>query len=380
MFHYVICFVSLPFCLVLNIRFLNVGTSRIGHLCVEPDCYIKEGILEQHPKYRTMVLAPKGNVANEHILSYWADYLKFIRSPLLCAVLKPLSNNRFTTYKVHKYAGPHDTVAAFPQIQKMYYEKKRRSLLSLTNSDFQRGWDFLQKIGMPRDAWFVCVHCREDGYLSGEGQTYRNANIANYLPALEAVIEKGGWVVRLGDPSMSEIPSNKYIIDYAHMDNTEDWMDVFFCAACKFFIGSASGLAAVSSCFGVPAAVANHAPVSVVLAYLPEDIGIPKLIYSLSEKRYLKFSEILGSPIGNFRFDSLYKEADISVVDNTGEDIKALAMEMLDKVHGKVIYTAEDNRLQDRFKSLMNTSHYSYGSAARIGRDFLRRYSFLLDH
>ena len=372
-------FVSFPFCFAFNIKFLNVLTSRIGHLCVEPDCYIKEEILDRHPKYRALILAPRGGVANEHMLSYWERYIRIIRSPLLCTILKPLSDNRFTGYNVHRYASPINAAADFPRIQRMYDKTGGRPLLSLIDCDFRRGSDLLRTYGMPRDAWFVSVHCREEGYIPGEGQTYRNADITSYLPAMEAIIERGGWVIRLGDPSMGEIPVNKYIIDYAHLDNRSDWMDVFLCAACKFFLGSASGLCMISSTFGIPSAIANQAPVSVILPYLPQDIGIPKLLYSLTENRYLRFAEILGSPVGNFRFDSLYKEANICVIDNTAEDIKALAMEMFDRIDGKMVYTAEDNLLQERFKSLMNASHYSYRSVSRIGREFLRKYSFLSD-
>jgi len=280
---------------------------------------------------------------------------------------------------VNRYVSPINKGASFPKIQRRYYETGGRALLSLKDIDFQRGWQKLVDFGLPPDAWFVCVHCREEGYIPGEGQTYRNADITSYIPAIEAIIERGGWVIRLGDASMKKIPKNKNVIDYAHLNDKSDWMDVFLCGACKFFLGSASGLAAVSGVFGVPSAIANQAPVSVVLPFLPFDIGIPKLLYSKRERRYLKFSEILNSPIGNFRYDSLYKDCDVCVVNNTPEVIEALAVEMLDMINGVIVYTAEDNELQERFKSLMNENHYSYGSLARVGRNFLRKYSFLLD-
>lgn len=54
-------------------------------------------------------------------------------------------------------------------------------------------------------------------------------------------------------------------------------------------------------------------------------------------------------------------------------------MEMLDRTENRLFYTLEDERLQERFKSLMNPSHYSYGAISRVGRDFLRKYSFLLN-
>jgi putative glycosyltransferase (TIGR04372 family) len=373
-----ISFILLPLCLAFNVKFLNVFSSRIGHLCCELDCYIKEEVIGGHPKYTAIVLAPRGLVANEHILLYWKPYVKFIRSPLLCLLLNNLSNNRFTKFNVYRYACPIDDGADFPNILKMYEKSGGLPLLSLNDFDYQRGQAILFKYGMPRDAWFVCVHCREESYISGEEQLYRNADITNYLPAMEAIVERGGWIIRMGDPGMTKIQTTKHIIDYAHSDILSEWMDVFLCATCKFFLGSASGLHALSSVFGIPSAIANHAPTSVSFSYLPKDIGIPKLMYSQSESRYLSFSEIFGSPLGNFRHDRLYEQAKVSAVENTSEDIKALAIEMLDRVDGKAVYSTQENLNQDHIKSLMNPSHYSYGSESRIGREFVRKYSFLL--
>ena len=369
---------SYPFCLVMNIKFLPVHISRIGHLCIEPDCYIKEGILGLRPKYNSIILAPHKKVANAHLLNYWKHYIRIISSPLPCFLLDPLVKNRFTQFNVGRYASVINTKADFPKIQNKWIG--RPPLLSLTELDYKRGWACLRKLGIPEDAWFVCVHCREEGYAPGENQTYRNANINNYLLAMKAIVNRGGWVIQMGDPSMKPLPQMDHIIDYAHLDIKSDWMDVFLCASCKFFLGSESGLSGLAFVFGVPGGIANHAPMSTVLWCGPFDVGIPKLIWSLKEERYLSFKEVLSSPISNFRFDPLYSKAGVCVVDNSPEDIKELAMEMLDRVDGKALYFDEDERLQERFKSLMNPSHYSYGSASRVGRDFLRKYAVLLDY
>ncbi len=377
----VLGFMLLPFCAILRIKVVNIVTSRIGHLCVDADCYIKEEILGKHPKYRAVILSQprRGTVANEHMLSYWERYFAVIRSPVLCRLLKPLLKNPLTCFDVSRYAFAVNESADFPWIQDAYHKSGGRPLLSLSAEDQQRGWDALQRLGMPRAAWFVSIHCREDGYRPGGEQTYRNATIDSYFSAMETIVERGGWVIRLGDQSMEVISPRKNVIDYAHTDAKSDWMDIFLCASCKLLLGSASGLAAVSGVFGVPSAIAHQTPMSVVLPFLPDDIGIPKLVYSQTENRYLKFAEILRSPIGNFRHGYLLDDAQVCGVDNRPEDVNALLIEMLDRIDGKLSYTDEDNMLQERFKSLMGPTHYSYRSVARIGRDFLREYSFLLD-
>lgn len=365
-----------PFCLVMNVKFIPVYISAIGHLSVEPDCYIKEGILGMRPKYNSIIVAPHKKVANAHLLNYWKHYIRIISSPLLCVFLEPLARSRLTSYPTYRFAFSAGA-AHFPEIQRKY--SGRPALLALTESDYHRGWACLRDIGMPEGAWFVCVHCREDGYLGNVNQSLRNADIHNYLLAIETIVKRGGWVVRMGDPTMKALPPMEHVIDYAHLSIKSDWMDIFLCASCKFFLGSNSGLYHVANIFGVSAAIANCVRLAGVLPYGPMDMGIPKLIWSDKEGRYLSFKEVLGSPVSHFMFDHLFTQAGLLPVENTPEDIRDMAVEMLDKAEGRLSYTLEDELLQERFKSLMNPTHYSYGAMSRVGRDFLRKYAFLLN-
>jgi len=357
----------------MDVKFLPIRIDRIGHLAVEPDCYLKEGILGLRPSYFEIVLAPTHQVANKHLLDYWRQHLRIVTSPILCSFLYPLSQQNTLKYDTYRFASVINETAHAFTIQTKYDGKP--PLLTLRESDRQRGWDCLQKIGIPEGTWFVCVHSRDEGYVPGEGQTYRNANINNYLLAMEAIVERGGWCIHMGDLTIKSLPSMEHVIDYAHLSIKSDWMDVFLCASCKFFLGSESGLVALADVFGVSAGIANRAPMSVVFPCSSSSVGIPKLIWSLREERYLSFKEVFSSPIGNFRFDYLYSEAEVQTVENSPEDIRDLVLEMLERTEGTVTYTAEDERLQERFISLLKPGHYSYGASSRVGRDFLRKYA-----
>jgi putative glycosyltransferase (TIGR04372 family) len=379
-FYKIICqlvgLLGYPICRLMNVKFIFLSERAIGHLCIETDCYIKEGVLGLRQEYKTIMVAPDHRVANAHLLGYWKKYLKIICSPWLCVLLEPFARSRLTGYSTYRFAFSANS-AYFPEIQKRY--NGRSPLLSLSDSDRQSGWACLRDIGITEGSWFVCVHCREDGYLGKLNQSLRNADISNYLLAAEAIVKRGGWVIRMGDPTMKVLPAMERVIDYAHMDIKSEQMDVFLCATCKFFLGSDSGLYHVSSVFGVPAAIANYAHLSGVLPYGPGDIGVPKLIWSHKEGRYLSFKEILGSSRGHFLFDNLFIEAGLQPIENSPEDIRDLAVEMLDKTEGNLSYTKEDDLLQERFKSLMKPNHYSFGAISRVGRDFLRKYAFLLN-
>lgn len=372
-----ILYLLAPILYLLGVKFLPiVHLYSIGHLAVEPDCYIKEGFLGIHPHYLTIILAPADRLANRYLLEYWRKYIRIVTSPTLCSLLYPLSQRQILQYDITKYAMNTQETALAYEINTKWAGKP--PLLSLRESDRRRGWDCLRRLGLLEGAWFVCVHGRAlASKHRGLADTHRDVDIYTYFLAMEAIVERGGWCIRVGDPSMKPLPPMKNVIDYAHHSVRSDWMDVFLFASCRFFLGCNSGPQNVASVFGVPCALANLVPMS-VLPNKHTDIGIPKLMWSCSEGRYLTFKEVLDFPIGNFHRSDLYANSGIKVVDNSPEEIRDLAIEMLDLTEGTMTYTVEDERLREQFESLLKPGHYSYGASSRIGRDFLRKYVRLL--
>lgn len=367
---------------LMRIRFLPILLERIGHIAVEPDCYIKEGKLGLRPPYIGIILADPKRVANAHLLRYWRRYLVVISHPLLLRLLTPFSTYSFLQYDIWRYTMVlHDTTdrtVSSRTIQRKWADKA--PLLSLSDSDQKKGRGCLGELGLNKGHWFVCVHAREAGYSGyppSERQEFRDVDIYSYIPAMRAIIERGGWCIRVGDSSMKKLPQMDHVIDYAHLPIRSDWMDVFLCANCKFFLGSTSGLSVVPSVFGVPCAIANMAPMAVSPNGL-NDIYMPMLYWSIKEERYLTFKEIFDSPAANYLFTNQFVENGLRTVANFPEHIKNLAIEMLERIESKAGYTEEDQSLQDKFNRLVMPGHHSYGARFRVARDFLREYASLL--
>ena len=66
------------------------------------------------------------------------------------------------------------------------------------------------------------------------------------------------------------------------------------------------------------------------------------------------------------------------VEENSAEEIRDLAMELLDRLSGTRLYDVVDEQLQERFHNLIKPGHYSFGADSRVGRDFLRKYAHLI--
>ena len=166
--------------------------------------------------------------------------------------------------------------AKYPEIYRRY--AGRPPLLTLTEADHARGRAALARLGIPADAWFVCVHCREAGFYDDDVHDYRNASIANFAEAMATITAAGGWCVRMGDPSMTPLapaPQRRRLRaprrTRAVAGSVPRWR------RSRFFLGTSSGLLGVAAAFGVPAGLTNQAPMSVVLPIGDVDVGIPKL-------------------------------------------------------------------------------------------------------
>lgn len=353
---------------------------RIGEMAHQLDLYTKMRFLGWGPSARGILLARKEEISNLCFMKYWNRYIHVISHPLFIHLLSPLA--MLTQYNTGFLKMPNGEIMsrsyATLALQKRWEDEKRPPLLTISDSHYKQGWDCLQQLGVPEDAWFVCLHVRESGFLKEGNDLYhahRNADISTYLPAIQTIVERGGWVIRMGDPTTKPLPSMDNVIDYAHSKIRSDWMDIFCCAECRFFLGTTSGLFIVSFDFGVPCALANITPM-IDRPWSGKNIFIPKLYWSTTEERYLTFKETLTPSLLHCNNGNKFKSLNIKIIDNTPEEINEMVLEMLDRLNENIKYTDEDESLQERFNAL--SPYKSYGTGSRIGSAFLRKYAWLL--
>jgi putative glycosyltransferase (TIGR04372 family) len=358
----------------LGIRFQGDFLNIIGHIALL-DSYVKMGILGQRSTTRPILLIGPG-LSNTCYLDYWRRYLPdMISDPLALEILWPLAK-----YLEDRYGAVMDSSGRQiyklnncdreKAIQAQWEAEGRGHLLTLSESDHERGWQCLRSLGVPSDAWFVGLHMRE-----GRVQGTRNADISTYRIAIESIVAWGGWVIRMGDPAMKPLPAIPQVIDYAHSAVRSDWMDVFLWARCRFFIGTQSGPSNVPPTFGVPCVLTNW-PSPGLRPLFNKDLCIFKLNWSEREARYLNFEEVISSPLSLAECTGYRASQGIKLVDNTPEEINEVAIEMLDRIEGKLRYSKEDEELQERFDRLYINN--ACKANARVGRNFLRKWEHLL--
>jgi putative glycosyltransferase (TIGR04372 family) len=349
---------------------------NIGHLALL-DFWVKMKHLGWRSWEQMILLAPPRTTANDAYLSYWKQHFTVISDPHLLRTFSPLATllgNRVAGLLTLPTGEDHYFCEGMGVIQEAWERQGRPPLLTLNPDEREQGWAALKQLGVPDRAWFVSLHVRSSGFhKEGDSaqQAHRNADIRSYLPAVRRIIERGGWVVQLGDDSMAPLPPLPGLIDYAHSPLKSPQMDVFLCASCRFFIGVASGMSNIPTTFGVPCALTNWVsnPFPVASA---GDRFIPKLLWSERAKRFLRFPEALEPATRRLGYcGEKLRAGGLRAIDNTPEEITDLVEEMFEADD-----TPADEERQRTFRELAHGA--GLVGFSRIGRAFLRKHAHLL--
>jgi len=363
---------------LLGFRFLRVPKiERVGHLALDFDSYLKDQILSGRRVHPIYLFGEKGappRPANQALMDLWGRHIWLISSPFWRRLLQPFMKMPELVDELRIYSFLVGETARCYDVQGRW--RGRPPIISLSSKLRKRGRAVLREMGVPDDAWFVCVHAREGGYSPRDewAHVYRNVDIASYDLAIDAIIARGGWCIRMGDASMVKPPGRDRFIDYAHSPWKSDWMDIYLCATCRFFFGDTSGLFNVTGIFGGMSVLTNMTPISCAYSQFPNDTSIPKTI-AWSDGRRIGFAEAFSSEVGAMRFAPAFEKAGVVNLSNTPEEILDLVTEVMDRLENRAVYTAEDEMLQERFRSLMRPGHYAWPPYSRIGRDFLRAHA-----
>jgi len=251
----------------------------------------------------------------------------------------------------------------------------------------EMGRHALKKLGLSKDAWYVTLHVREPGYRGetreNTTENWRNANPLDYIKACKAVTSAGGWVFRMGDPSMTPLPPIPQVVDYAHHEIRSDWMDVFLGATCRFLIGTGSGYFHIPAFFGRPCMMTNFPGFAGYYGMRNQDLFLPRWLRNIKTEETVSFEQYMSPPISFAWKRNHFSKRELHWVENSPEELEAATKEMLERTDGGFPSTIPDDDLQQRFKILAEVCGKKYHGRpvkafASISRDFINRNADLL--
>lgn len=366
----------------LVIRFGALYSARIGHFAINTELYLCERGTGIHYERTLDIFYHLKPICNYQLKKMWDRILHVSKSTRLTYLIDRL-NRRLAGFEKHVIPMPLKNCRDING-----FLKDSPIHLYFTAEEEDKGRQALQGLGIPGNSHFVCFHARDSAYLetvypsyNWRNHDYRNSSIRNYVPAAEELARRGYYMIRMGAIVKEPLnTTNPMIIDYATKHRT-DFLDIYLSAKCRFFIASGSGIDEVPTIFRRPVVYVNFIRFEYIHSWYPVYLTIPKKLWLRSEKRFLTFREIMESGIGRFGKEEYeqYEQLGIEIVENTPEEIIAVAKETDERLKGAWQTTEEDEGLQRRFWSLFEQSEVHGKIASRIGAEFLRQNRELLD-
>ena len=359
---------------VVLVRFGKLPNTRIGGFATCPELYLCERDKKMHKRSLDFFCCHKNKNANSQLKRMWARIL-------------PMSDFVNLLMAANKLLPGHER-----HVIPMPDENDFQGLLAVsrphlwfTKDEENLGAKMLREQGISLDKRFICLAARDSAYLkTTHGETdwsyhdYRDANIDDYILAAEELGKRKYIVFRMGAvvaKPLAICPPG--VIDYATTFRS-DFLDIFLLGKCHFFLGAHSGINSVSMAFRRPKAVTDVIPLYSVHTWMPDDLFIPKKIWLKKESRFLTFCEIFDLGVWKFSQGEHYTPYGLEIVNNTPEEVLALAGEMDERLNGTWQTTEEDENLQKSFWVIFN-KHQSYRNpVSRIGAAFLRQNQELL--
>ena len=339
----------------LVIRINPLFSSRLGHFAGNTELYLCErdaGINVPRGRYVDLCYY-NGRLANEQLATMWRRSLRIWPSWLLGPALR--LNRVVPGGSIHEVQNntQHDRDV-------LNLLECTPPHLTFTQEEEQRGRAGLRAMGIPDEGEFICLIARDSAYLDAHApdgnldfysyHDYRDVDIQNYVLAAEALADLGYYVIRMGAIVNSPINSrHPKVIDYATNGMRTDFMDIYLGANCFFCISLGAGFDAIPAIFRRPMALVNLVPLGYHYTWSKDALCICKKHWLTSEARWLSFKEIFRRGVGFSKHSSEYEERGVEVIENTPEEIRALVIEMSQRLTGTWEPEPGDEEFQRRF-------------------------------
>ena len=173
--------------------------------------------------------------------------------------------------------------------------------------EIDAGLDWLRSVGWREGERFVCLLVRDEEFLTTFGggpgshlerakrNSFRDSDVATYVPAAEWLADQGVWVLRMGKTMAKPMPSSHpRIVDYAFREDRSDFLDVWLFANCNLCITTGTGPDTIADVFRRPLLVVNYLPAAYLFSWSSAVTAPGPLVWSDSGRR-LSIEELLAA-------------------------------------------------------------------------------------
>ena len=259
--------------------------------------------------------------------------------------------------------------------------------LDFTNKEIKCGLDLEEKLFGGESPQFVCFAIPSKKYklavdipsTKHYGEIIDDPFISipafnSYVSVINELTKSGIAVLRMGILEEERLPVDlgPLAIDYS-FDFRSEFGDLWLQSKCLFSLVAGGGSHWFGAAFNRPTVLTDGYAIRSTFDY--RDLFIPQCGWLAGECRYLSFLEIGSS---EFTRDPELLKGGLEIVKNSPEEIRDVTTEMVLRLSGRWLETAEDRELQARYREIVDSFQYQQRAPARMGAKFLREHQHLL--
>ena len=370
----------------INIRLYLLSSERIGELVFLVEDYLNYKNLKKDKKYLDIFILT-------HIVSN-KTYVELIKRKILVFKGKKL----FPVFKLIKLISKRiNYFKKFILDHKDFHNNEKYNSkniqIFMPNEMIIKGDNFLKNIGIKKNDKIICLLVRNDKYLNKnlpltnyDYHSYRNANIENFIEGINLATKKGYFVFRMGAVKEDLLNiNNERFIEYSSLYRS-DFLDVYLANRCEFSISTGTGWDALTSLtFRKKHIYVNAVPLIVPITNKSDPLFSIKLHFDNNKKKFLTLKEIFNLNLNEKITNSAsYYKKNITLVENSSEDIQSIILEMISKIENDTKDSIEDELLKGKFinicKKYLKDEAFNYEMMnSNISLSFLKKNNYLLN-
>jgi putative glycosyltransferase (TIGR04372 family) len=346
-----ICYALEP---VIKIRFGRLYTSRIGHLCFNMDNYLSSRRVRESNEWGVFGIDKR--ISNKAIYNFWRQQERILLTKIANPPLDFL-NTLIPTSRLliswQKELHPEVSFASASQPN-----------IVLGQSEEIRGEKLLKSLGITQP--YICLHNRDSAYLDhfgsdGNNHDYRDFDFDDFELGIRRITELGEMAVRLGKKIKSEYKIDNSMFASITGSKRSDFLDFYLIAKSQFFVGGNTGFSVVARLFRKSQLLVNYIPLRLqdLSAWGTESLVVPKKLYKISGKRYLRLSEMVALPYDIHYKGDFFGDLGLRVDNNSQEEIANAIVEMQSRLAGTWHDSEIQKQLQNQFWESVGRERYS---------------------
>ena len=297
-------------------KFQKVVVQALGHLCMDVELF---NLISKRSNYNSVILVPVGKPANSLLYSKLKASYEFCPENLVALL---------------------DNILKLPIIRSLRadiryeledYEllDKSPSPISMSPREFDLTYSFLTSKGWKVGQAIVCICVRDDGFDETRHKRevideldYRNSDISLFSSAINELINRGYFVIRMGRNSKKQLTDGiSGYYDYSSQEVYDEVIELGVFALSEFTISTEYGVDEVAAMFRKPVILLNHLPVGQVRRSYLRPYSLPKRIIDTRERRELTVSDLLLRKSINLLGKSSYSNSGCMYLDNSHKEI-----------------------------------------------------------